>query len=163
VCVCLCICVCTYIRIYHLNIYVYVSVSSSSIFTYRTTVTCTMRYLRNTCSSTIVINNLQMCSSKFNLTRMFLNSFVVSFLGLMILLHLLVNCLRVVSIDCLYVCRVFFVCVSHQWWTTGLYCVSASSEWSCFHRNKRGFFICVKKRIFFKKNGLTSVPPHLTV
>ena len=45
---------------------------------------------------TIVINKLQMYSSPFNLTRMFLNSFVTCFLGLMILFHLSVNCLGVV-------------------------------------------------------------------
>ncbi len=44
---------------------------------------------------TVVINKVQMCSSQFNLTRMFLNSLVACFLGLMILFHLLVNCLRV--------------------------------------------------------------------
>jgi hypothetical protein len=37
-----------------------------------------------------------MYSSPFNLTRMFLNSFVTCFLGLMILFHLSVNCLGVV-------------------------------------------------------------------
>ena len=42
-----------------------------------------------------------MCSSQFNLTRMFLNSLVACSQGLMILFHLLVNCLRVVWIDCL--------------------------------------------------------------
>ena len=45
---------------------------------------------------TIAINKLQMYSSPFNLTRMFLNSFVTCFLGLMILFHLSVNCLGVV-------------------------------------------------------------------
>ncbi len=95
---------------------------------------------------TIVINKLQMSSSQFNLTRMFLNSFVECFLAVVILFHLLVNCLRVVSIDCLYVCRVCFVCVSHQWCTVGLYCTSSASEWPCFHRKKKGFF-------FFKKMG----------
>ncbi len=52
------------------------------------------------------------------------------FLGLMIHFHLLVNCLRVVSIDWLYVCRVCFDCTSYQWWTVVLYCVSGTSEWS---------------------------------
>ncbi len=100
---------------------------------------------------TIVINKLQMCSSQFNLTRMFLNSFVAFFLGLMILLHLLVNCLRVVSIDCLYVCCVCFVCVSHQWCTVGLYCTSSASEWPCFQRTKKGFLYFFKKKR--KKNS----------
>ena len=86
-----------------------------------------------------------MCSFRFNLTLMFLNSFVTCFLGLMILFHLLVNCLRVVWIDCLYVCRVCFVCVSHQWCTVDIYCASAASEWPSFQR-KKGFFL-----IFFKK------------
>ncbi len=99
-----------------------------------------------------------MCSSQFNLTRMFLNSFVAYFLGLMILFHILVNCLRVVSIDCLYVCRVCFVCASHQWCTVGLYCASSASEGPSFQRKKRGVFIFLQKNgIFFqKKNGLTS-------
>jgi hypothetical protein len=55
-----------------------------------------------------------MYSSPFNLTRMFLNSFVTCFLGLMILFHLSVNCLGVVWIDCLYVCRVCFDCATHR-------------------------------------------------
>jgi hypothetical protein len=37
----------------------------------------------------------------------------------MILFHLFVNCLRVVWIDCRYVCRVCFDCVSQQWCTVG--------------------------------------------
>jgi hypothetical protein len=90
-----------------------------------------------------------MCSSQFNLTLMFLNSFVVCFLGLILFFHLLVNCLRVVSIDCLYVCRVCFVCVSHQWCTVDRCCVSSASEWPCL-RKIGGF------SFFFKKNGLTS-------
>ena len=89
---------------------------------------------------TVVINKVQMCSSQFNLTRMFLNSLVTWSLGLMILCHLLVNCLRVVWIDCLYVCRVCFDCASHQWCTVGLYCTSATSEWPCFQRRKGFFF-----------------------
>jgi hypothetical protein len=56
-----------------------------------------------------------MCSSQFNFTRTFLNSFVTSFLGLTHLLHLSVNCLRTVWINCLYVCRVCF----DQWCRTG--------------------------------------------
>ncbi len=109
-----------------------------------------------------------MCSPQFNLTRMFLNSFVTCFLGLMILFHLSVNCLGVVWIDCLYVCRVCFDCVSHQWCTVDIYCASDSSECPCFFI----FFIY----IFFKKKMVwrqawresdvrcqTSAPPHLTV
>ena len=57
---------------------------------------------------------------------------------LMILFHLSVNCLGVVWIDCLYVCRVCFDCATHQWCTVGIYCASASSEWPFFS-------------IFFKK------------
>ncbi len=70
-------------------------------------VTCSILYAKQYLF-TVKINKLQMCSSQFNLTRMFLNSFVACFLVLMRLLHLLVNRLRVVWIDCLYVYRVCF-------------------------------------------------------
>jgi hypothetical protein len=118
-CVCVCVCVymyiyvCIYIRIYHLSIYVYVSTRSSSLLTCRTVVTCSMLYAQQYLF-TVVINKLEMCSSPFNLTRMFLNSFVACFLGLVLLFHLLVNCLRVVWIDCLCVCSVCFDYSSHQ-------------------------------------------------
>ena len=62
----------------------------------------------------------------------FLNSLVVCWLGLTFLWHLLVNWFRVVWIDWLYVCRVCFDCVSHQWCIVGIYCGSVSSEWTCF-------------------------------
>ncbi len=102
--------------------------------------------------------------SDISMGLQFLNSFVAWFLGLMFLFHLLVNCLRVVWIDCLYVCRVCFDCVSHQWGMVAIYCDSATSGWSCF------------QRIFFfnfppPKNGLppkkikkqfSQDPPHLT-
>jgi hypothetical protein len=104
----------------------------------RTEVTCSMLYSQQYLF-TVVINKIQMCSPQFNLTRMFLSSFVACFLGLMRFLHLLVNCLRVVWIDCLYAYRVCFDCVSHQWCTVGMYCVSAASEWPWFER-KRSFF-----------------------
>ena len=68
---------------------------------------------------------------------------------LMILFHLSVNCLGVVWIDCLYVCRVCFDCATHQWCTVGIYCASASSEWPFFKKKW-------KKIFFSKKNGLTS-------
>ena len=120
-----------------------------------------------------------MCSSQFNLTRMFLNSFVECSLGVVILLHLLVNCLRVDWIDCLYVCRVFFDCASHQRCTVGIYCASAASEWPCFQRTKGFFFYFFPKKMDsrhkkIKKNSSrqpwrqpdvschTSAPPHLT-
>jgi hypothetical protein len=76
-----------------------------------------------------------------------------------ILFHLLVNCLRVDWIDCLYVCRVCFDCVSHQRCTVVLNYDSSVSEWTCFQREKKGFFHFFFKKweIFFsKKNGLTS-------
>jgi hypothetical protein len=92
---------------------------------------------------TIAINKFQMCSSQFNLTRMFLNSFVTCFLALVILFHLLVNCLRVVSIDCLYVCRVCFVCASKQK-------IQKKMVWRQAWREAD-----VRRQ--------TSVPPHLTV
>ena len=98
---------------------------------------------------TIVKHKLQMYSSQFNLTRMFLNSFVTCFLGLMLLFHLFVICLRVVSIDCLYVCRVCFVCASHQWCTVGIYCASDASKWPPFQREKVFF------SFFSQKNGKT--------
>ncbi len=40
----------------------------------------------------------------------------------LLLFHLLVNCLRVEWIDCLYVCRVCFDCTSHQWCEVDVYC-----------------------------------------
>ncbi len=92
-----------------------------------------------------------MYSSQFNLTRMFLNSFVTCCLGLVILFHLLVNCLRVDWIDCLYVCRVCFDCASHQRCTVGIYCASSASEWPCFQR-KKGFF-----SIFFQKKWTPAI------
>jgi hypothetical protein len=120
-----------------------------------------------------------MCSSQFNLTRMFLNSLVACFLGLMILFHLLVNCLGVVWIDCLYVRCVCFDCASHQWCTVGIYCASAASKWPFFQREK-GFFLVLfpqkKWKFFFQKKitwrqawrepdvrRQTSAPHHLTV
>jgi hypothetical protein len=109
---------------------------------------------------TIVINKFQIRSSQFNLTRMFLNSFVTCFLALVILFHLLVNCLRVVSIDCLYVCRVCFVCTSHLWCTVGLYCTSSVTEWPCFQREKKGVFhFFLKMGIFKSKKKWTDVRP----
>jgi hypothetical protein len=98
-----------------------------------------------------------MCSSPFNVTRMFLNSFVTCDLGLVILFHLLVNCLRVDWLDCLYVCRVCFDCVSHQRCTVGLYCASSVSEWSCFQREKKkGFFHFFLKKM--EKNSKKKWP-----
>ena len=91
---------------------------------------------------------------------------------LMILFHLSVNCLGVVWIDCLYVCRVCFDCATHQWCTVGIYCASASSEWPFFSI----FFKKKWKNFFFQKKMAwrqawreadvrrqTSAPPHLTV
>jgi hypothetical protein len=103
-CVCVCVCVCVYVYIcmyiypgiYYLSIYVYVSAPSPLTVASRTAVTCGMLYAQQYLF-TVVINKLQMCSSQFNLTRMFLNSFVACFLGLVCLLHPLVNCLRVVQ------------------------------------------------------------------
>ena len=100
-----------WICIYHLSIFLYVSVCSSSFLTWRTTVTCNILYVQYYLF-TVVIYKFQMWSSQFNFTRTFLNSFVTCFLGLTHLLHLLENCLRSVWIDCLYVCRVCFDCVS---------------------------------------------------
>ena len=68
---------------------------SSSLLTCRTALTCSMLYAHTQYLFTVLINKLYMCSSQFNLTRMFLNSFVRCCLGLVILFHLLVNCLRV--------------------------------------------------------------------
>jgi hypothetical protein len=111
-----------------------------------------------------------MCSSQFNLTRMFLNSLVTCFLGLMILFHLFVNCLRVVWIDCLYVCCVCFDCASHQWCTVGIYCASAASKWPCFQRKKGFFSFFFNKKMAWRQawreadvRSQTSAPPHLTV
>ena len=119
---------------------------------------------------TVVINKVQMCSSQFNLTRMFLNSLVACFLGLMILFHLLVNCLRVVWIDCLYVCRVCFDCASHQWCTAGIYCASAAYEWPFFQRKKGFFSFFFEKKMAWRQawreadvRRQTSALPHLTV
>ncbi len=141
----MCVCVCVYMYVYicmyiwymyaeviYTDIFLFVPHMQDSSDMYHVVYT---QYL-----FTIVINKLQMCSSQFNLTQMFLNSFVVCYLGLIILFHLLVNCLRVVSIDCLYVCRVCFVCVSHQC-TVDLYYVSSASEWTCFQKKKGGFSI----------------------
>jgi hypothetical protein len=99
---------------------------------------------------TVLINKLHMYSSQFNLTRMFLNFFVTCCLGLVILFHLLVNCLRVDWIDCMYVCRVCFDCGSHQCCTVGIYCASAASEWPCFPEGKGFFFF-----YFFPKKKWT--------
>ena len=76
----------------------------------------------------------------------------------MILFNLLVNCLRVVSIDRLYVCRVCFVCGSHQK-CTDHYCVSPSSNWSCFQRTIfiKGFFFSKKWSYVRSDERLTSV------
>jgi len=98
-----------------------------------------------------------MYSSQFNLTRMFLNSFVTCCLGLAILFHLLVSCRRVDWIDCLYVCRVCFDCASHQWCTVGIYCTSTVSEWPCFQRKK--WTVSIKK---IKKTVLVSPDVNLT-
>ncbi len=105
-----------------------------------------------------------------------MENFVEYFLGLMILFHLLVNCLPVVSINCLYVCRVCFVCSSYQRCTVVLYCTSSDSEWSCFQRKKKGVFqFFSKNRFFFQKkwshvrpderltSDVDSVPPHLMI
>jgi hypothetical protein len=104
-----------------------------------------------------------MYSSPFNLTRMFLNSFVTCFLGLMILFHLSVNCLGVVWIDCLYVCRVCFDCATHQWCTDGIYCASAASEcpfFSIFFKKKMAWRQAWREADVRRQ---TSAPPHLTV
>ena len=131
------ICVCIYIRIYHLSH----SICISEFVFVPHMQDCSDMY-HAVCTQylfTIVINKLQMYSSPFNLTRMFLNSFVTCFLGLMILFHLSVNCLGVVWIDCLYVCRVCFDCATHQWCTDGIYCASAASECPFFKKNgKKG-------------------------
>ncbi len=175
-CVCAYIYVCICMHIWYICIYA--EVIYTDIFLFAPHMQDSSDMYHAVCTQylfTIVTNKLQMCSPQFNLTRMFLNSFVECFLGLMILFHLLVNFLRVVSIDCLYVCRVCFVCASHQWCTVGLYRASSPSEWPCFQRNTKGFFHFFKKngktrtlrtikwtrmrlaRIFFsKKNGLTS-------
>ena len=104
----------------------------------------------------VVINKLHMCTSQFNLTRMFLNSCVACCLGVVILFHILVNCLGVDWIDCLYVCRVCFDCASHQRCTVVIYCASTVSEWPCFQR-KNGFFLFFSKKMDsrHKKNKKT--------
>ncbi len=77
-----------------------------------------------------------------------------------ILFYLLVNCLRVDWIDCLYVSRVFFDCVSHQRCTVVLNCDSSVSEWTCFQRGKKGFFhFFFKKWDFFFKKKWSDVKP----
>jgi hypothetical protein len=102
-CVCVCVCmyvyVCIYIRIYDLSIYVTVFVSAclSSLLTCRTAVTCYMLYAQQYLFTVVIVNKIQMCSSRFN----FLNSFVTyslisSVTSLILLFHLLVNFLRVV-------------------------------------------------------------------
>jgi hypothetical protein len=70
VCVCMYICVCIYIRIYHLSIYVCVSVCSSSLLTWRTTVTCTILYVRNTCSPLLWSSSISWWIVSSSLTRL---------------------------------------------------------------------------------------------
>ncbi len=106
------------------------------------------------CLFTVVINKVHMCSSPFNLTRMFLNSFVTCCLGLVILFHLLVNCLRVDWLDCLYVFRVCFDSASHQRCTVGL-CLLCLRV-ALFSEGKKGFF-----SFFFKKNVLPTWRPDV--
>ncbi len=112
---------------------------------------------------TVVINKVQMCSSQFNLTRMFLNSLVACFLGLMILFHLLVNCLRVVWIDCLRQ-PVCLLCLFSLWIPPVMY----DRHILCLR--------CLQVAPFFSKKMVwrqawreadvrrqTSAPSHLTV
>ena len=142
---CVCVCVCVYV---YRSMYIYPYISPQHIricisaFVFAPHMQDCSDMSHAVCTQywfIVVINKLHMCSSQFNLTRMFLNSFVECSLGVVILLHLLVNCLRVDWIDCLYVCRVCFDCVSHQWCEVGIYCVSTVSEWSCF-QNFCSFF-----------------------
>ena len=73
---------------------------------------------------------------------------------LMILFHLSVNCLGVVWIDCLYVCRVCFDCATHQWCTDGIYCASAASECPFF-----SIFLKKNGKFFFQKKKWPDVRP----
>jgi hypothetical protein len=66
-------------------------------------------------------------------------------LNSMNLFHLMVYCLRVVSIYCLYVWRVCFDCSFHQWCTVDLYFDSSSSERPYFQRKKKSFVHFFKK------------------
>jgi hypothetical protein len=100
----MCVCVCVYLCIY-VYVYIYMCITSQHIciciseFIFVPDMQNCSDMYHDACTQylfTVVINKVQMCSSQFNLTRMFLNSLVACFLGLMILFHLLVNCLRVV-------------------------------------------------------------------
>ena len=91
-----------------------------------------------------------MFSSQFNFTRTFLNSFVVSFLGLTHLSYLLVNFLPGVSIDWLYVCRVCFV----------FFPFSPPKKWTSSIKKKLSD-VRSDERLTSDVRRQTSAPPHL--